>query len=70
MIKLNDYSVVPSEQTKGGSFKTITFKTDGGDKLSVTVSNKTYVEINGTIDLEDLYEVVEILRSGKLVIEI
>ena len=69
MIKLDSYNVVPSDN---GDFKTLTFKTDDEVNIDFTfpLDRKAYVEINGTVTVDELLEVLEIVKSGKVVIDI
>ena len=69
MIKLDSYNVVPSDN---GNFKTVTFKTDDEADIDITfpLDRKPYVDINGTVSVEDLLEALEIVKSGKVCIDL
>ena len=69
MIKLDSYNVVTSDI---GSFKTVTFKTDDDVDIDITfpLDREPYVEINGTVSVDDLLEALELVKSGKVCIEL
>ena len=67
MIKLDSYTVVPSND---GEFQTLTFKSDDVDIDFTITKDRNYVELNGTVNINDLLEAIELVLSGKVVIEL
>ena len=69
MIGNDSYTVVGKDDKK---FKTITFKDWDDNDIDFTfpLNRQPYMEVSGSVMIDDVLEAIELVKSGKVVIEL